>query len=119
MKVVNWLYEWLTSMPYLSFAIVWLTVYLINGKVRKATFAAMDVTAVVLAGAVAKQLTEWTNSSWGSVALFFVLLLYGGLLARRQDLLHNRIDLRLVLRWVCRTSFVVLAPLYLLLLVWV
>ncbi|MDF2926405.1 MAG: hypothetical protein K0R57_5319 [Paenibacillaceae bacterium] len=110
------MYEWLTFMPFLFFAIIWLVVYLFTGKHRTAAYAGMDVTAFLLLGSIFNMLYKLSGSPWTGWGLVFVFLLAGGFIGRRQERRKSGFNMLLMLRTVSRTGFVLMTPLYLLLL---
>jgi hypothetical protein len=114
--IFEW-YEVLASVPYLVFAAVWLLVYLISSKPRKAVHAAIDTTFIVLVGSVSKQLLELTDSEWGGWLLIFLLLLAAGVIGRRQDRREGEVRLSRLYKWLSRPGFFVLVILYIFLIV--
>lgn len=115
-QLLDW-YMWLASWPYLSFGVVWLTTYMITGRMRKAVFASMDITFFILLGSVFKLLEKLTETPWTGWLMLFGLLMAFGVIGRRQEAKRGGFNLVRVVRYVARTGFILLGVLYLVLLI--
>lgn len=113
--LLEW-YKWLAAMPYLSFAVVWLLAFLLLGHLKKASFAAMDVTFFVLVGSVFFRAREVFGSSWPGWLLIFLLLLAGGIVGRRQEAAGGGLRPLRIVMILSRTGFFALGIIYIVLL---
>lgn len=106
------MYVWLARAPVLVFAAVWLAVYGLRRNGRTAIRAAMDVTFFVLLGSVSELIHLLTGSGWGFWLLVFVLLAAAGFAGRDLERKRGRVEPVLLLKWITRPGFAVLAMLY-------
>jgi hypothetical protein len=109
---------WLLSfIPFLSFVVIWFASYLITSDKKKSTRFSIDITSILLIGAVASQMHKLFGSWFGFWLLLFILLLTTGLIGRKQNELRGAINIPRILKIMLRIGFVVLSFIYVVLLI--
>ncbi|MDB5052310.1 MAG: hypothetical protein JWM44_360, partial [Bacilli bacterium] len=91
-------YAALAFIPYLSFIVLWFITYFITHDKKKSTRISIDVTTLLLIGAVARQLHKLFGSSLGFWILLFILLLSAGLIGRQQNDLRGTVNVMRILK---------------------
>jgi len=110
-------YDAIIFFPFLSFAILWFIIYFILRNKKTATRISIDVTALLLLGAIARQMNHLFGSMLGFWLLILAILLAIGLIGRKQNELRGYIDFTKIARIMLRFGFIVLSCLYIVLLV--
>lgn len=72
----------------------------------------MDVTFFVLLGSVSELIRHFTGSSWGFWFIVFAMLTAGGYAGRELERKKGKVEPLLLLKWITRPGFAVLALLY-------
>ncbi|MFC0216236.1 DUF3397 domain-containing protein [Paenibacillus chartarius] len=121
---MNWLiaqikslYELLAVIPFIGFALGWGIGYAWFRDKKKSIRLAMDVTTLLLIGAVAKLWNLLFGSNFGFWLIVLVLLIAVGLLGGYQNRVKGAIDFTKIARIIWRVGFVCLSLLYVLFLI--
>jgi hypothetical protein len=107
------LYALLSILPFLSFALIWVIVFVMYHDKKKSTTLAMDVTTVLLIGSVSVMFNVIFDSGFGGfwwIVLFF--LITGGVLGNLQNRLKGSVNPKKLVRVVWRVGFLLLSFLY-------
>ncbi|KIL41736.1 hypothetical protein SD70_05030 [Gordoniibacillus kamchatkensis] len=110
-------YALLATVPFLAFALFWGLGYLIFRDKKRSTRLAMDVTTLLLVGAVASMWNRLFQSNFGFWLIVLAILIAVGLLGGYQNREKGAIDMRKIVRIVWRIGFVCLSALYVVFLV--
>jgi uncharacterized membrane protein len=111
---IKTLYALLATVPFLGFAVVWGIGYIIFRDKKRTTRLAMDVTTLLLIGAVASMWNHLFQSRFGFWLIVLVMLIAVGLLGGYQNREKGAIDMSKIMRIVWRVGFVFLSVLYVL-----
>lgn len=109
---VTTLYALLATVPFIAFALVWAGAYLVTRDKRITTRLAMDVTTILLIGAVASMWNRLFGSKFGFWLIILVILIAVGLLGGYQNRVKGIIDLKKIIRIVWRIGFLCLSAMY-------
>lgn len=111
------LYALLATVPFVAFALVWVAAYFVTRDKRKTTRLAMDVTTLLLIGAVASMWNNLFNSRFGFWLIVLVILIAVGLLGGYQNRVKGSIDMKKIFRIIWRIGFLCLSMMYILFLI--
>lgn len=112
---VRRIYAVFAMMPFLSFAVIWTILYLWNGNKKLTTRITMDITFILLIGAVSGMLQKLTGSLWGFWAIILTGLIAAGLIGGRQHRIRGRIHAGNIYKCIARAGFLILSVLYIVL----
>jgi hypothetical protein len=110
------IYKALAYIPFLTFIVIWFLIYWMKKDKKLSTRWAIDITTVLLLGAVAMQMHKLFSSWFGFWLILFIMLLATGLIGRQQNELRGVVHLPRILKIMSRLGFVVLSFLYIVLL---
>lgn len=110
-------YAMLAVMPFVAFAVVWGTVYAMDRDKKRAGQFAVDITTVLLVGAVYALMKLVWKTTLPFFAIMLALLVLFGLIGNAQVKAKGKMNVRRAFQFVWRISFMVLAPIYGLLMV--
>ncbi|GKS12501.1 hypothetical protein YDYSY3_35010 [Paenibacillus chitinolyticus] len=106
------IYAVLALLPFLSFVLIWIIVYIVTKEKKKSTRITMDLTTFLLLGSVASLWNSLFSSSFGLWFLLLVILIVFGLIGGYQNDRKGKMELGKSLRIVWRLSFMGLSLLY-------
>lgn len=107
-------YALLATVPFLGFALFWAIGYVFFRDKKRSTRLAMDVTTLLLIGAVASMWNHLFQSRFGFWLIVLAILIAVGLLGGYQNRVKGAIDMRKIARIVWRIGFLCLSVLYIL-----
>ena len=111
-EVVKQAYGYLSVLPVIPFAAVYLGTYLYSRDRKQSIRLAMDVTMVFLIGSVSGLFNQLSGGSFGFFGILLVMLICAGLLGNLQYRTKGKLDPVRIIRVIWRIGFFVLALLY-------
>ena len=115
--VVKQAYGYLSVLPFIPFAAVYIGTYLYSRDRKQSIRMAMDVTMVFLIGSVSGLFNQLFGGSFGFYGILLVMLICAGLLGNLQYRTKGRFDPVRIIRVIWRIGFFVLALLYIIFLI--
>jgi hypothetical protein len=116
-EVVKQAYGYLSVLPFIPFAAVYIGTYLYSRDRKQSIQLAIDVTMVFLIGSVSGLFNQLFGGSFGFYGILLVMLIGAGLLGNLQHRTKGRFDPVRIVRIVWRVGFFVLAVLYIIFLI--
>jgi hypothetical protein len=116
-EVVKQAYGYLSVMPFIPFAAVYIGTYLYTRDRKQSIRLAMDVTMVFLIGSVSGLFNQLFGGSFGFYGILLVMLIGAGLLGNLQHRTKGKLDPVRIIRVIWRIGFFVLAVLYIIFLI--
>lgn len=86
-----------------------------NGDKKRTTRLTIDITFVLLIGAVSGMLQKLTGSTWGFWAILLTGLIAAGLAGSRQQRIRGRIHAGKIVKLIARAGFIILSLLHIVL----
>lgn len=116
-NVISHIYAMLAVVPFVSFFIIWLLVFLLSRDKKRSTGAAMDITFILLLGSNAILTERVFGSRFGFWLLVLILLVAAGWIGREQNRLRGKVHIPKLLKIVFRGGFLLLSVVYFILLI--
>jgi hypothetical protein len=115
---MNWIanfYASLAVMPFASFILLWFIFYAVYRNKKKATALSMDITTVLLIGAVSVMYDHiFPRGVAGYWWIFLFFLIGGGLIGNAQNRMKGSVNMSRLVRVLWRVGFLVLGLFYIL-----